>query len=111
MTPAHNRWCQHFFYFQPTLNRLFNNCIELYINLKLDEGEGGQLPSRPQQKILSKSPAKKPKYLVRPDITQKAYLEHYQISMMEHSSKNVPPSMFGRVVNASLTPFKIFTNS
>ena len=30
MTSACNRWCQHFFYFQPTLNRWFNNYIKLY---------------------------------------------------------------------------------
>ena len=27
MMSAYNRWCQHFFHFQDTLNRLFNNCV------------------------------------------------------------------------------------
>ena len=30
MTLAYNKWCQHFFNFQSTPNRLFNNCINLY---------------------------------------------------------------------------------
>ena len=30
MTSAYNKWCQHFFHLQHTLNRLFNNCIKLY---------------------------------------------------------------------------------
>ena len=30
MTSAYNRWCQQLFYVQPTLKRLFNNCIKLY---------------------------------------------------------------------------------
>ena len=30
MASVYNRWCQHLFYIQPTLNRLFNNCIKLY---------------------------------------------------------------------------------
>ena len=30
MTSAYNRWGQHFFTFNHTLNRLFNNCIKLY---------------------------------------------------------------------------------
>ena len=28
MKSAYNRWCRHFFYFQPTLNRLFSNFIK-----------------------------------------------------------------------------------
>ena len=30
MTSAYNGWCQNFFYLQPNLNRLFNNCVKLY---------------------------------------------------------------------------------
>ena len=26
---TYNRWCRHFFYFQTTINRLFNNCLKL----------------------------------------------------------------------------------
>ena len=31
MRSAYNRWCQHFFYVEHALNRLFNNCIMLYL--------------------------------------------------------------------------------
>ena len=65
MTSAYNRWYQHFFYFQATLNRLFNNCIKSYWisswNMKgVTRGGGGGGASNwppPQKKLPSKSPA------------------------------------------------------
>ena len=33
MTSAYNRWCWFFFYFHPTLNRLFDNC-KSYVNIR-----------------------------------------------------------------------------
>ena len=44
MMSAYNRWCQHFFHFQHTLNRFFNNCIKLcwyYISSSWNMKEGG----------------------------------------------------------------------
>ena len=56
---TYNRWCQQCFYIQVTLNRLFNNCIELYSyqissswNMK---GRGVKLIP-PRKKLPSKSP-------------------------------------------------------
>ena len=34
MTSVYNRWCQNFFYLQPTLNMLFNNCLKLYWHIR-----------------------------------------------------------------------------
>ena len=59
MTSAYNRWWQHFFYLQPTLNRLLNNCIKLnwhWISSWNIKGEGSQNWT-PQKKLPSKSPA------------------------------------------------------
>ena len=66
MTSAYNRWCQHFFHFQLTLNRLFNNFIKLYSYLisfswNMKEwamGWGRVIKLTPDRKKLpSKSPA------------------------------------------------------
>ena len=58
MTSAYNRWCQHFFYFEHTLNRLFNTCIKLYWYLhkfSLKYESGVKLAPTPQKKLPLKT--------------------------------------------------------
>ena len=57
---AYNKWCQHFYHFQPTINRLFNNCMKLYWFLleiwKWRGGEGGGSKLTPRKKLSLRSP-------------------------------------------------------
>ena len=59
LTSAYNKWSQLFSNFQPTLNRLINNCVKLYwykISSSSNINEGQNNTLSPRKKLLSKNP-------------------------------------------------------
>ena len=52
---AYNRWCQHFFYFQATLNRLLSNCIKSYWYLITSSWnmKGGTPPQKKKKNLTT----------------------------------------------------------
>ena len=85
---AYSRWCQHFFYFQPTLNRLLNiiQCHIGIILVVLEIWRGGGVKLTPSRKNYFQKLCRKSHYSVQ--IQENRKIQTRNNSVFGHFSRS-----------------------
>ena len=89
MKSAYNRWFQHFFYFQQTVSRLFNNFIRCYIGITLVLLEIWRKGARGWVK-LTPPPHQRKNYLQKAQLTALSSLSNILMIGLFYSNSRIP---------------------